>query len=186
MKIDKKKRDSTTARRTIHAFFICFSKLLQEEPFEKISVSDICNEAHIPRATFYNYFNDKEDLLASYCSSFLDTMSMKPPAKETNIEEYARYAMRTLLMNLSRDQEVHRRIYQKNEQGKFLQELKHCMHSKLKEYFDSTDQHILDMPMDLEIDLLSNLFITLSEWWLFNSDTYDCEEFVDKFCQLIR
>lgn len=144
--------------------FICFSKLLQEEPFEKISVSDICNEAHIPRATFYTHFNDKEDLLASYCSSFLDTMSMKPPAKETNIEEYARYAMRTLLMNLSRDQEVYRRIYQKNEQGKFLQELKHCMHSKLKEYFDSTDQHILIASMDLEIDLLSNLFITLSEW----------------------
>lgn len=38
-------------------------RLLQEIPFEKISVKEICREAGVNRSTFYNYFDDKEQLL---------------------------------------------------------------------------------------------------------------------------
>ncbi|HBP43531.1 MAG TPA: hypothetical protein DD621_02470 [Clostridiales bacterium] len=38
-------------------------ELLETTPFEKISVMDICNKAMVHRATFYNHFYDKEDLL---------------------------------------------------------------------------------------------------------------------------
>lgn len=38
-------------------------ELLETTPFEKISVMDICEKAMVHRATFYNHFTDKEDLL---------------------------------------------------------------------------------------------------------------------------
>lgn len=38
-------------------------ELLEEMPFEKITVQDICNKALVHRATFYNHFEDKEHLL---------------------------------------------------------------------------------------------------------------------------
>lgn len=37
--------------------------LLQEKSFDKITVNDICERAMVHRATFYNHFNDKTDLI---------------------------------------------------------------------------------------------------------------------------
>lgn len=37
--------------------------LLLVRPFEKISLTDICRQAMIPRSTFYRHFHDKYDLL---------------------------------------------------------------------------------------------------------------------------
>lgn len=37
--------------------------LLDEMPFEKISVTDICNRSNISRITFYNHYSDKYALL---------------------------------------------------------------------------------------------------------------------------
>ncbi len=38
-------------------------KLMQEKPFEKISVSDICGDCGINRKSFYYHFRDKYDLV---------------------------------------------------------------------------------------------------------------------------
>ena len=37
-------------------------ELLEEQPFEKISVSDICDRCHMNRKSFYYHFRDKFDL----------------------------------------------------------------------------------------------------------------------------
>lgn len=38
-------------------------ELLNHMPFEKVSVTDICNRAGISRITFYNHYNDKYNLV---------------------------------------------------------------------------------------------------------------------------
>ena len=37
--------------------------LIEEQPFEKISVSDICDRCHMNRKSFYYHFKDKYDLV---------------------------------------------------------------------------------------------------------------------------
>lgn len=37
--------------------------LMQTTSFDKLSVNDICEKAMVHRATFYNHFNDKTNLL---------------------------------------------------------------------------------------------------------------------------
>lgn len=37
--------------------------MLEEKPFDKVTVNDICETAMVHRATFYNHFKDKIDLL---------------------------------------------------------------------------------------------------------------------------
>lgn len=45
---------------------VAMSELLSKRNFSRITVSDICGEALISRATFYAYYTDKYDLLAQW------------------------------------------------------------------------------------------------------------------------
>jgi len=42
-----------------------FKKLVLRHPYSKITVAEICREAHLSRKTFYVNFQDKEDIVAS-------------------------------------------------------------------------------------------------------------------------
>lgn len=48
---------------TKNALAASMKKLMRQRPFEKISVSDICNDCGINRKSFYYHFQDKYDLV---------------------------------------------------------------------------------------------------------------------------
>ena len=49
-----------------------FYHLMEEKPFEKITIEEIAENAYLTRATFYHYFLDKHDLLNSYYKIILE------------------------------------------------------------------------------------------------------------------
>ena len=55
----KNKTACATRRQTAQAFLI----LLQEEPYARISITQLCQAAGISRQTFYNLFQSKENVL---------------------------------------------------------------------------------------------------------------------------
>ena len=63
MKYDLAKPATRSARRTLEAFRRALLDALAEQPFESVTVNALCERADYPRATFYNYFDDKYDLL---------------------------------------------------------------------------------------------------------------------------
>ncbi len=66
MKIDINKRLTRGSQRTLAAFSATLLGLLSNKAFEEITVNELCEKSSYPRATFYNYFEDKYDLLG-YC-----------------------------------------------------------------------------------------------------------------------
>ena len=62
----KKLNKTRFAKRALEDFSRTMIELLSKKPFENIMVSEICEISNYPRATFYNYFEDKYDLL-NYC-----------------------------------------------------------------------------------------------------------------------
>ncbi|MFT9043616.1 MAG: TetR/AcrR family transcriptional regulator [Lentilactobacillus hilgardii] len=66
MKFDLTKKQTLGVQRTLSTFSKVMFELIEKKPFEKINVREICTLCNIPRATFYNYFDDKFDLL-KYC-----------------------------------------------------------------------------------------------------------------------
>lgn len=79
MKYDLSKKPTRGAKRTLGDFKDKMFLLLSKKAFEDITVNEICDEANYPRATFYNYFDDKYDLL-NYCWLWL--------AKQIRLEEF--------------------------------------------------------------------------------------------------
>lgn len=66
MKYDLSRTPSRSAKRVLGALSDALFAILLKKPFEELTVGEICDESGYPRATFYNYFDDKYDLLNFY------------------------------------------------------------------------------------------------------------------------
>ena len=58
--------DDLRVVKTKQALCDAFQDLMEERPFEKITVNALCERAAVRRGTFYNHFFDKYDFFAYY------------------------------------------------------------------------------------------------------------------------
>ena len=70
MKYDLNKKQTKFAVRVLSDLSTELIRTLTKKPFEHITVNEICEATSYPRATFYNYFSDLDDLL-EYCFSIM-------------------------------------------------------------------------------------------------------------------
>src|SRR5918996_1979067 len=71
-----KKKTDARVRRTRDALGDALVALMQEKPFETITVQDVLDRAHVSRSTFYTHYSDKDDLLMSDAEEFFEALSM--------------------------------------------------------------------------------------------------------------
>lgn len=63
--------NNTIALKSMEKYKEALLSLMEEKPYSKISVKDICAQANISRQTFYHCFDDKDDVLRYYIRRFL-------------------------------------------------------------------------------------------------------------------
>ncbi len=66
MKYDISRTPTRSAKRVLGALSESLFDMLCKKSFELLTVGEICDDCGYPRATFYNYFDDKYDLLDFY------------------------------------------------------------------------------------------------------------------------
>ena len=71
----KQKLDARV-QRTRDALGDALIALMQEKPFDTITVQDVLDRAHVSRSTFYSHYSDKDDLLMSDAEEFFEALSM--------------------------------------------------------------------------------------------------------------
>jgi AcrR family transcriptional regulator len=71
-----KKKTDARVRRTRDALGDALIALMQEKPFDTITVQDVLDRAHVSRSTFYTHYSDKDDLLMSDADEFFEALSM--------------------------------------------------------------------------------------------------------------
>ncbi len=70
------KKTDARVRRTRDGLGDALIALMQEKPFETITVQDVLDRAHVSRSTFYSHYSDKDDLLMSDSEEFFEALSM--------------------------------------------------------------------------------------------------------------
>ena len=73
---NSKKKEDARVRRTRDALGDALVALMQEKPFESITVQDVLDRAHVGRSSFFAHFSDKDDLLMSDADEFFERVSM--------------------------------------------------------------------------------------------------------------
>lgn len=70
------KKTDARVRRTRDALGDALVALMQEKPFETITIQDVLDRAKVSRSTFYTHYSDKDDLLMSDAEEFFEALSM--------------------------------------------------------------------------------------------------------------
>ena len=71
--MQKSGKPNRQVERTKSWIFEAVMLLMDEKPYEKITVSDIADKAGIARPTFYRYYNDKDDVIFEYLMNTFNT-----------------------------------------------------------------------------------------------------------------
>ncbi|APR06364.1 Bacterial regulatory protein, tetR family [Lentilactobacillus parabuchneri] len=165
MKYDLSKKPTRGAQRTLTAFCGTMLKLLSEKSFEKISVNEICEISNFPRATFYNYFDDKYDLL-NYCWYVI--------AQEIQVDQAPEaVSNKSLIIYFDRLYDVFKshaqllnNILQYNDfSGQLGNSFINYFKNKMQEIFTtSIDYSKLGLPVELVADHCSETVILVLKW----------------------
>jgi len=71
--IQKSSKPNRQVERTKSWIFDALMLLMDEKPYEKITVSDIADKAGVARPTFYRNFDDKDEVVLQYLSNSFNT-----------------------------------------------------------------------------------------------------------------
>ena len=94
-----KKKEDLRVRKTKASLYKSLLQLMENKTFEEIKVIDICNTSMINRSTFYDHFNDKYELLASFIDDLkeelIEHLEVKTEVK--SLKEYYLELLKLLL-----------------------------------------------------------------------------------------
>lgn len=154
-------------------------KLMREKPFEKISVSDICNECGINRKSFYYHFKDKYDLVNwIFYVGFIGQMDLSKYNSGLDwLQDIARY--------FYREKEFYRAALKIEGQNSFKDYLIETVWPIAQFFLDDILPHNEDDTFFITF-ICDALLTSLVRWLSGGYDhEMDADEFLDKILEII-
>ena len=174
--------DSNITKRALAA---ALKELMEQEPFEKISVSDICEGCGMNRKSFYYHFRDKYDLV----NWIFDMEFFRAASQQTDAELWD--FVHNLCGYFYENRNFYRRALKIEGQNSFLDHFKMTLASVLgsflqqvlaqegKEFADPAD-------MEFYINFYTDALIGAFVRWLSEKDCLPPEKFSDKIRSCVR
>ena len=113
-----KKKTDARVRRTRDALGDALIVLMQEKPFDTITVQEVLDRAHVSRSTFYSHYSDKDDLLMSDAEEFFEAISMALSAHDDKSDRV--FPVREFFTHLSDVQPFYKALV---KSGKFQENM---------------------------------------------------------------
>lgn len=176
--------EKLSTRRTHLLLRKALFQLLTTTSFEKITLTELCSTALVPRSTFYRYFEDKYDLQRYCLQCMLQEANFNEDVLYLRSTDSVRYFLLTLIQMLQQDLEVYQKIYNSNKDGVLMKMIKEYLilivTGILKESEKRGCRYKIDIPIFAA--LLTNFFFTTLQYYLECSEQYDVQTFVDNVC----
>lgn len=167
---------------TENAIMQAFLELLEEKPFNKITVKNIVERCQINRNTFYYHFHDILDLL---------DCTLKKSADEV-IRNYSKFGtpihcIEPLIEYATSHKKAIFHIYHSVHREIFLNQLERLTHYVVTQYIDTV---IEELPPSEDKNLMiwfyKCLFVGITLDWLDKNMNYDLAESVKRICELFE
>ncbi len=165
MKYDLTKKLTIGASRTLYSLQQAMLFLLSEKSFEEIAVGELCEKAMLPRATFYNYFDDKYDLLEYCFMTARDRLDSGCQDAGTCAKR-----MNTLMENcfdfFDQNSKTVQAVLKNNPPNLYLiNQIRFYLLSNMSAAFKrNPDSHRFKIPQEMAANLYSQAILIILEW----------------------
>ena len=177
-----KKKIDLRIQKTYSSLQDAFTKLLEEKPFEAITVNELCDRALIRRTTFYKHFADKYEYFKFYLSTLSE--SFKSQVTVTSlINDPVAYSI-TMLHEIFQFVRTHKKLVDglrnSNMMTFLYQALQEQFVTELRDVFVTINNKELSPKTELLISFYAGGLINVVYWWINHPDTLD-EEVIAEF-----
>jgi len=179
LNIDEKDLDKRVLR-TRMALRTAFNTLMQQKPFEQITVLDITEEAMINRATFYSHFADKYELL-DYMVRYMfneHVMSIMPTADQMSYDNLRCLALATV--TFLQQFIGHCAPSERNSTLPFEVHIQAYLFDLLSEWLDSSDA-----PANLVAVATSSAILNAGLFYARGNSALDREDYIDQLMAIL-
>ncbi len=177
MKYDLSRTPSRGAAHTLETFSDTMFDLLRKKPFEKITINEVCIQAGFPRATFYNYFDDKFDLL-DYCWIVIGQQLRLEEFKEVPEQDALYIYFDRIYDFLSQSNNAIEDTMLVNREDGFLRKSLVLFVEKsvlsMLELAEATQGY--EVPHDILAQHFSNVLVLVFKWWFLEQHAMTKEE----------
>ncbi|MGE6663658.1 TetR/AcrR family transcriptional regulator [Paenibacillus xylanexedens] len=182
--MESKPKEDLRVKRTHKHLYNALLELMETQPFENITVKQICDLAMVHRTTFYTHFNDKYDLLSNTLRQIAEeeldfSTTLHSPAESLKeIFSAASKNKNVFTQLLSEDRDSLRNLLRR-EMGAGI--YKHLTEDLLIENLlteeKSTDIQII-------IEAYTGAMIGVLSWWIENNMPIDQEDIYKRLFEL--
>ena len=147
-------------------------ELLQTKPINRISVTELCNNADVNRGTFYAHYSDPYDLLRHIEDELYNDLH---DCLSENVNQPLRKTTTDMLLVLNRNREICRVVLGANSNTQFMQRI----YNMCYEFFGqrwSCAQAKLPLPEEYLYRFIASGNIELIRHWLMNDETRSPED----------
>ena len=180
MKYDLTKPTTRGARRTLEAFRHALIDALEAQPFEDITVNALCERADYPRATFYNYFDDKYDLLGYLWRCLAEEAGVNEASQVPPEDTLRVYFSRLYDLAETNEGAIHAFARLNQPEGYLLSSFRIQLGRIVRTFFDrctsaqQTARH--PVPPELVTEQTANTVLLVLEWRFLRGNTCTREE----------
>ena len=161
--------------------------LMLEKSYEKITVQDIIDRANIGRATFYNHYQDKDDLLLR---GVAEIVSEEEEAKAhshhqtADTQEADTIQTTDMFRHSQQNKRLHRVMFKRSRENPILETVTAILYSsvekQLMQLVETKRPH--PVPIPLLVQFIAGGLLSVIQWWHDQDFPYTPEE-MDAFFQ---
>ncbi len=165
--------DDLRVRRTRKLLSDALVSLLEERPFEAISVRAICERAMVHRATFYTHFTDKYDLL-TYLVKTLGEDLVRIQAQEKPIDRFHLQVVHYVAAH----QALFSLLLIEQEEHALTALMRHQIAEMAEEQMEERQKQGVryHLPLPIMAQFFAGAVLAVIAWWLENEMPISAEE----------
>lgn len=180
-------------RRTRQRIQNSFIQILENKPFEAITVGDIAKQAKINRGTFYLHYKDKYDLLEQIeeqlftdLGSHIDELQSQYLPTQTFAAEEEQLAI-TLFSFIKKHASILKMLLSAQGRAGFHIRFRDALSNKVRRNLEK-DGHFmkrLNVPLEYFLAFITSAFLGLIEQWVQNDLNKTPEEMTSIYIEII-
>ncbi|WPP41120.1 TetR-like C-terminal domain-containing protein [Paenibacillus hunanensis] len=162
-------------------------QLMEQQPYDKITIQHIATQATVNRKTFYLHYETKDHLLYAVTDELLGELfgeARDANSFDQSVEELQRYIAGRIFTYIIRYQRFFEVMFERQAMSNFVQYMKQYIARFYEEKFAKLPDDRLPVHKDVIASYISSAYVGVIHWWLREGMPYTPEEMTEQMIVL--